>query len=80
MKAFAFCLIFIAILVCDVSGVKVGALIPKCQYYYFSLHSQTDEQKLQDQVYIISGVFGGVTLILCLMILGLAYSITKSDY
>jgi len=38
---------------------------------------KTNEQKLQDQVYIISGVFGGVTLVLCLMILGLAYSITK---
>merc|ERR1712223_498265 len=38
---------------------------------------KTDEEKLQEQVYIISGGFGGVTLILCLMILGLAYSITK---
>lgn len=36
-----------------------------------------EEKKLQEQVYIISGVFGGVTLVLCLMILGLAYSITK---
>ena len=39
---------------------------------------KTNDQQLQNQVYIISGVFGGVTLVLCLMILGLAYSISKS--
>ena len=38
---------------------------------------QTPEEKLEQEIYIIAGVFGGVTLVLCLMILGLAFSITK---
>ena len=37
----------------------------------------TDEEKLQLEVYIIAGVFGGVTLVLCLMVLGLAFMMSK---
>ena len=37
----------------------------------------TNEEKLQLEVYIIAGVFGGVTLVLCLMILGLAFMMSK---
>ena len=38
---------------------------------------KTDEEKLQLEVYIIAGVFGGVTLVLCLMVLGLAFMMSK---
>ena len=38
---------------------------------------RTEEEKLQLEVYIIAGVFGGVTLVLCLMVLGLAFMMSK---
>ena len=38
---------------------------------------QTEEEKLQENLFIITGVFGGVALILCLMILVLSFNLSK---
>ena len=38
---------------------------------------QTEEEKLQEQLFIITGIFGGVALILCLMILVLSFTLSK---
>ena len=40
---------------------------------------QTEEEKLQEQLFIITGIFGGVALILCLMILVLSFTLSKYE-
>ena len=57
-----------------------GSLAKVIQSFYTEANvdiPQTPEEELQTQLFIIVGIFGGVSLILCLMVLGLSYTITK---
>eukprot|EP00090_Calanus_glacialis_P014357 TRINITY_DN23137_c0_g1_i3.p1 TRINITY_DN23137_c0_g1~~TRINITY_DN23137_c0_g1_i3.p1 ORF type:complete len:160 (-),score=27.93 TRINITY_DN23137_c0_g1_i3:73-552(-) len=40
----------------------------------------TTEDDIQTEVYIIAGVFGGITIILLLMVLGLAWTIARLNH
>merc|ERR1719300_2119767 len=55
--------------------IKIASL---CILFATTIYAaQTDEEKLQQEVYILAGVFGGVALLLFAMIFGLAFGISS---